>query len=952
MSIERLSLSCRTIAVALAAPLIFSVSGFAQEASIGGTAADESKAVIPGVSVTATSLETGRQFKDVTSEQGEYRLVGLPAGAYKLQAELPGFATTVLQNVALLVGQHANLELTLKLATVAEEVTVQGEAPIIDTQQSQVAGNIDRRQMQEIPLAGRNWQQLAELAKGITTETANTSRAGNPGTLRDSAFQLSLDGQNITQAAVTFNFGQPGISRDSIAEFQIVTSMFDVTMGRSTGMQVQAITKAGTNNVSGSFYGFFRDDKFNAADAFKKVVLPYSDRQIGGTLGGPIKRDKLHYFASFEGEAEPNTITLLPSALPGQSFLIPTSREVRMGLGRLDYQMTSRDTVAVRYGYWRNLIPHTQLTSHPSNDSSQLFDSNYLTGTWSRIASNNLLHELRLDYFHYHALQQGAVSDTLSKLTPSYAFPGLSLGTPSQNPQEWLENFVTTRYSLSWRKGSHDFKIGAEGRTGNDVGSWLKNSRGQMSFSSLPPDIATRIPASAALDPTKWDLSGLDSRATFFTINYIRDANFKVPRPMVSAWIGDKWKIHRRATLNLGVRYDVAWRDFSPPGVNETTALIDSGIGGVIDVGYSNKIRSLRDIAPRIGFAWTPTQKSDLVIRGGSGLFYGVPNANLPVDQQMWNGQRTIANTYTNDGKPGWVQDPTRGTTRGDVLSGRVPIQPQNVTVDAHDFKMPFTWQNMIGFQKQFSEVLEFDTDLVQYKGYREESQRDPNLFYDPATRLPKNPTVFGRPNPAYGPINLKESHGREDYMALQSSFTRRYRKNFQFGATYTLMFYKRDTGIGSGGYGATQVNTFDIMGDWGPSVEFQRNTVRLNGIWRMPKGFLVSGLFRYGSPATAYQTTTNVDPLALGTNRIRKDLSIIPRNNFRADPFQTLDVRLSKDIAIAERVKLTGIAEVFNIYNYKRYTYNTLETSSLFGQPNGAASQPRSLQLAFRISF
>jgi hypothetical protein len=211
---------------------------------------------------------------------------------------------------------------------------------------------------------------------------------------------------------------------------------------------------------------------------------------------------------------------------------------------------------------------------------------------------------------------------------------------------------------------------------------------------------------------------------------------------------------------------------------------------------------------------------------------------------------------------------------------------------------------------------------------------------------------VFGRPNPDFGAINLKESHGRSDHLALAAGLTRRYRHGFQLGATYTYMFYKHDTGIGSAGYGATQLNPFDIMTDWATSAEYQKHTVRLNGLWNVPFwGVSLSGSFGYGTgnPATV---STNVDPLGLGANRIRSDLSVIPRNTFFGESFQTLDLRVSKEIVLGGRVKLTGIAEVFNGLNRARYRYNTLETSSGFGQPNGSGGQPRTGQLAAKLSF
>ena len=185
----------------------------------------------------------------------------------------------------------------------------------------------------------------------------------------------------------------------------------------------------------------------------------------------------------------------------------------------------------------------------------------------------------------------------------------------------------------------------------------------------------------------------------------------------------------------------------------------------------------------------------------------------------------------------------------------------------------------------------------------------------------------------------------------MATSFKRRYHKNFQLGVTYTLMFYKHDTGIGSAGFGAMQVNNFNLMTDWATSASFQRNTLRGNGVVTLPKGFSVSAYFGYGSPNPSFTTSTNVDPLGIGSTRVRSNLTIIPRNNFYGDSFQTLDLRLSKDVRLGN-LKVTGIAEVFNAYNHAQFTYTTLETSAAFGARSGQANQPRTGQLAVKVSF
>ena len=252
------------------AVMLLSVSPVAaQDATMTGAVTDPSGAVLPGATVTVTARANGRVFESVSNERGEYRLVGLPPGMYDAKVELAGFAGVVTNEIELLVGQNAHVPFTMKLATLDETITVTSESPLVDLRTARVAGNIDRRQMEQLPISGRNWMQLSMMVPGITANTASDT----PGISGLTNFQLNLDGQEITQHTSVTSFGQPGISREAIAEYQVVTNMFDVTAGRSAGIQVQAITRAGTNQLQGSVYGYFRDDKLNAADAYLNRVL-------------------------------------------------------------------------------------------------------------------------------------------------------------------------------------------------------------------------------------------------------------------------------------------------------------------------------------------------------------------------------------------------------------------------------------------------------------------------------------------------------------------------------------------------------------------------------------------------------------------------------------------------------------------------------------------------------
>ena len=926
----------------------------AQDATVVGTATDESKSVLSGVTITATDVATGRHFTAVTLERGEYRLAALPPGTYEIQAELASFASVVLSGVELLVGQNATIPFTLKIAALAERVIVTGESPLVDTRSAQISSNVDRRQMEELPIQGRNWLELTGLAKGITS---NAISRVDPGVENYSGYQLNLDGQEITQGLYA-PYGQPGLSRDAIAEYQVVTNMFDVTMGRSSQIQIQAISRSGTNRLRGSAYGYFRDDALNANDHFANRVLPYANQQAGGTLGGPIVRDRVHFFGAYEYEREPNTVIVAPAALEGQTASFPAKNQTHSVLSRIDYQWSSKDRLLLRSSYSRRTEVSISATDYPTQASDVLFLSHFTSGNWSRVMSSTRLQEVKVGYRHFHWVlypMQGVA------LTPTYQFPGLNLG-PAWNFQEGqkpAEDRLMFRYDLMWHKGSHDIKIGGEWLRGSDTGWWMARPNGHFFFSALPADAARRFPLDAWNDPSRWDFSGLDPLALRVDQYYAKlgggneghgDWSFDVPRPTYAAWIGDTWAVSDRLTLNLGVRYDVAPRDLDPPLVRETDIIINNG-RSTENVGFRNGIRDLDNVAPRVGFAWNVNGDNRFVIRGGTGAFFTVMGAGPLVDMQLWNGQRVIVNSYPNDQQPGFIQDPSRGVTSEDILAGRVLLAPQNVTVASERMRMPYTWQSVLGLQKQLSDVMAFDADLTYWRGNDEESQRDPNLFFDPATGYNRDPAQFGRPNGSYGPIFYDESNGRSNYLALATSFTRRYQQHFQFGLTYTAMFYKNDTGRRYSGYGPKQLNPFDVEVDWGRSGDFQRNTVRASGVWNLPVGMTLAGFFSYGS-GNYLQITSGLDPTGVGADRLRHDLSLTPRNTFKSDARQTLDLRVSKEIRLAGDVKIQGIAELFNVYNYKSFGQNTLETSPLFGTANRAFSRPRTGQLAFRLSF
>src|SRR6476659_5226181 len=319
---------------------------FAQEATFNGVVTDSSGAVLPGVTVTAVLAATGNTFVAVSDERGFYR-IPVRVGTYQIRAELPAFATVERPGIQILAGQTSTINMQMSPSTLQETVTVTGEAPLLKVATSSLGGNIDPLQVQEMPSEGRNWMALLLIAPGSRSTSANPAEpleTRNANRTRE--YQTNVDGMQF--ANTMGGGGQPTFSQEMIAEFQFISNRFDATQGRSSGLQVNLVTKSGTNLYAGSFRSNFRDDRFNAPDPILHRVTPIQNQQYASTFGGPIVRNRLHFFAYDEYEREPKEETWRTPYPLFNVSLQGTSRK-KIGGTRLDYQISSQSRVMGRF---------------------------------------------------------------------------------------------------------------------------------------------------------------------------------------------------------------------------------------------------------------------------------------------------------------------------------------------------------------------------------------------------------------------------------------------------------------------------------------------------------------------------------------------------------------------------------------------------------------------------
>src|SRR5437016_3407214 len=391
----------------VAAMIALPLTASAQDATIGGTITDTTGGALPGVAVTATNEATGNTFSAVTDQRGEYR-ISLRVGVYRINAELSGFNTSNRTGLELLVGQAVVVNLQMSPAALKESVTVTAEAPLVDVTQSKLGGNIDQRQMQELPLNGRNWLDLTQLAPGSRANAGGGNAGDDPLPRGNGTYQLNVDGQQVTNTG-TISFGQPHFSRDAIAEFEFVSNRFDASQGRSSGIQVNAVTKSGTNVAAGTFSGYFRDDKLNAADPIARRVLPYQDQQLSGTFGGPFRKDKLHYFFSYDYEREPKTF-VFSTPYPQFNQDVADVHTDKKALLRFDYQVSSQTHASLRASHGANLEPHNPTYTGGANRTPSASESNdlhfdNLQLNIAQVSSARAINEIKVGYAGFHWVQ-------------------------------------------------------------------------------------------------------------------------------------------------------------------------------------------------------------------------------------------------------------------------------------------------------------------------------------------------------------------------------------------------------------------------------------------------------------------------------------------------------------------------------------------------------------------
>src|SRR5579871_5319868 len=956
--------------------------------SLNGTVTDEQGKRISLARVQVINTATGLRRETETNALGGYVLPDMETGIFRIEISKAGFATLGFRGVKLEVGQPRTMDVTLSIAERRDDISVTEADFQLDRVDATIGAPIEQKQVEDLPINGRNWSTLTALVPG-----AVDTGAGDQRTIRFAGH--GLDDNNLTldgvDATAVFNQMQREYVRltiplDSIAEFDVKSQTFGADVeGGTTGGQVAVVSPSGTNTFHGDVFDYFRNDGIEARTPFNgPSPNPFLLNQFGAGVGGPMLKNKLFFFANYEGlrqHLDGTQIGLVPSpsflaqaeqASPAltpilQAYPAGTSPSTKSsvwnyagrgrqidnedsGMIRLDYHFSQKTTAFARF----NSDEAFETTPTGNLTALSIFDTKFNNGEVEllHVFTPTLVNEFKFginqDFYH---------NGTLSPLPYTFSVSGFSSfagHTTSDNPSK----AISVLDDWSWAKGKHTLKFGFEIK--RDFLNQGSSPKGTLSFSST---------------------------ANFLN-NAVNTASYTALLPLVRQrktqyWVyaEDEWKVTENLTINMGVRYNI----FNAlHAVNNQAVPFDFGTCG----GFCPRTDSFfhpryDDVDPRVGVAWS---HGDTVFRAGGGLYHTdgqLDDQNLPISNTVSAYSFNSANKAF-----AGLSYPLTPFLAYAEAGGLGVVSPRDLDRNRKDAYVA-AWTASI--QRKLPGNIIGTATYLGNKGTDVLTTTYTNLI---------NPQTGVAPYPAFGPVSWRGDVGNSTFHALQLNVRRAFRNGMLFSANYMWSHSINDGSIG-GGESDTPQNSFcracdkassdfDVRHMFNVSTVFQlpfKN--RIWGNWQLSaigtaqtglpvnitvdrSNSAVPGLFAInGSERPDYVSGVSLTPPAGSTpnNWINSAAFAVPqkqtfgnlgRNAFRAPGISQLDVGLSKFTNITERVNLRFRADLFNVFNRAQFGAPNADISaSNFGIITSTISNyatgrgtPRELQLSVKLLF
>jgi hypothetical protein len=797
-------------------------------ASILGTVQDETKAVLPGATVTITNVETGVSRTAITDEQGRYAARQLTLGEYQVQAELQGFQKMLRQGIRLTLGREAVVDLTLHVGELTENVVVSGEAPLIESTNAMVSGHVDERQMRQLPLNARSYVDLSLLQAGTLQSRNSETGFGDTGThisvagSRPTATTFLLDGTitTSTRGKAPSSVAGTALGVDSIREFEVITSPYSAEYGRGTGGTISVVSKSGTNRFSGSLFYFHRNDNLDSRNFFDPLDGPpeFKRNQFGFSAGGRIVANRTFFFGNYEGLRERRGLTNIfnaPTDATRQGFVggrqVPINPEIQPYLdlyprpngrdfgdgsaeyitafsrptdedffaGRIDHELSSNQSIFGRYTLSDASDQNPgAFQMFPVSDTSR---SHFVTAEYKSILSPRLLNVVRFGYTHHNlSSEESAVVDVDPSLSvsPGKFMPRLSvsrlsaLGSDDGLPRFFRDHVFEIFNSTTYTRGSHTLKGGVQfQRMHNNA---LNNTRqaSRWNFSSIEEFLLGRasrvqIAPEELADPLR------NMRQNFLAF-FVQDDIRLTPSLTLNAGMRVEW-----ASTITEVNGKISWM---PEELFATGTFDDIRTG---DPWYDNPGITF---APRAGLAWDPFGDGRTAVRGGFGIFY----------DHLWSwwmsgtGNYRMGPTYNTFDLRETLPFPMTSAEIVAMLQQRqgraVPFGNQVYEPDQTPTRQRL-YQYGVDIQRQLA------GNLVVKAGYKGSRGADVSRVVDVNTAVPVavdelGPLFSATPtsrNPIFGTMNYLPTDSESFYNALLVEVSKRFSQGYHFQVAYTL---------------------------------------------------------------------------------------------------------------------------------------------------------------------
>jgi hypothetical protein len=921
----------RRITLGLGSALLFlgamvSVPAIAQvtTATVLGTVTDASGAAIPEAAVQVKNVATGVTQSTASDGQGRYNVPSLVPGDYEVQATKMGFQTTVTKGIVLTVGGQSVVDFSLPVGQSQQTVTVEANATQVDTTSAAVSNLVEQTQMRELPLNGRNFQQLITLAPGVTVaQTSTTQFYGKGDTYsiagsRPEGQAFLLDGVDQTNF---FDHGTgagvlgTSLGIDAIGEFQTLTNTYSAQFA-GDGAVINAVSRSGTNGFHGTAFEFLRNSDLDARNFFDGHVIPaFRRNQFGGAIGGPVKKDKAFFFFNYEGLRQSLGLTepaFVPDAnarlgiingvnigvnpnvaaalalYPATSLTSPTGivklSEVgsQVGsenymLGRFDYNFSEKDSFFARVTSDRatlaNPFPNGPVPLWPDNEKTPNF---YSVAEERHIVSPTLINDVRASYVR---TDSNAVTPLVTPVLNPFptsghedgqlSVTGLStLGAQALDPFRILQNKITAYDDVYWTKGAHSIKFGMSFMRMQTLEFAPYHGGGQYTFTSL----------TAFLQDNAFSWAGALPNAS--------DSYHWYRENQVMPYINDDWKVTSKLTLNLGLRYD-----FESDPVDATHNLFavtnvytSTGYTQVPNVYKTSPNTYNWD--PRFGFAYDPFKNHKTSIRGGFGMFRDVVQPRVYTSGPATHDPFYSVTQLSTAANP--IQFPVPNLT-----GVNLPKPNDNQSYNYGMQGAPYMMQWNLNVQRELPGGFILTAGYVGSRGVHLIAYIDQNppINYGTDTNpllgvaTPGALTATGNPriNPNFAQLVQGTSAADSWYDSLQVNAVHRFGRNFQIQAAYTWS-HSIDTASATSGLetgGGTQSNPYCFCQDRGDSAFDIRSAFRLNGVYVLP--FKGNGFVRGWQLSGVLSATTGL-PLNVwdGFDRVGT-VAGSPRPNFNA---------------------------------------------------------------------